>query len=606
MSIGLDNNYALLIGVGNYVNPEWASLPATVNDVRALKSLLTDPNRCGYIDDEQHVCLLHDETATKERILAGLQWLEEKAKSNSEATVIIYYSGHGHLDKKKKYYLVPRDSDNLLCGEDFNQAVQRIQAKRLLLVLDCCHAAGMATAKDRIGIVPMAFPKELITDLKNQLEQELKQGQGRAVFSSSTEDQQSWILGNMSIFTVHFLEALQGAGKQPGNNVVYVLDLMNYLEKAFNKTSDLDNKQTPYFQFAGENNFPVALLPKNWRPPQPTNNDDLYVKQPVVKSCYNDILKPGCLLRIKAPRQMGKTILMSNIQQLAINDKHIQTARLSLYLAEESDFDSLEKFLKWFCTSVSQKLDLTPQVDKCWLKQLNNKNNFQSYFVNHLLHKEQPLALFLDDVDKIFRYENIAADFLGLIRTCHEDAKNNDNIWKNFRLVMTYREIYYKVKANQSPFNVGIEKESTDLEFKQEQVQELVERYGLDLTQEQVKQLMEIVGGHPYLVNTALYHLKHENKTLEELLNDATTLYRIYSHHLSRYEDTLKKDTELKTSFKEIVMADTPIGLSNPEHVKKLTDLGLVKSQHNHVDIRYELYRKYFRICLGESDEYST
>jgi hypothetical protein len=42
--------------------------------------------------------LLHDQGATRSAILEGLTWLKERATADLEATVIIYYSGHGWLE----------------------------------------------------------------------------------------------------------------------------------------------------------------------------------------------------------------------------------------------------------------------------------------------------------------------------------------------------------------------------------------------------------------------------------------------------------------------------------------------------------------------------
>lgn len=267
MSEQLSNNYALLIGVGKCAYPEW-SLPVTVKDIQALKSLLVDP-KCGYIDDDQHLRLLHDEGATSQGILDGLNWLSQQAASDSDATVLVYYSGHGWLEEStEKYYLIPHNikpyslAKSALPAETFNNALRQIQAKRLLIIIDSCHAGGMATAKDEPteielpdNFVQTALPKNLID--------ELNQGAGRAVFTSSTEKQQSWIRrdGQMSIYTYHFLEALQGAGNKPGDKFVQVSDLMKYLGKAVPASAQRERQvqQTPFYNCATED-FAVALL----------------------------------------------------------------------------------------------------------------------------------------------------------------------------------------------------------------------------------------------------------------------------------------------------------------------------------------------------------
>ncbi|MDY6940802.1 MAG: HEAT repeat domain-containing protein [Cyanobacteriota bacterium] len=267
MSNLLSHHYALLIGIGNCEYPKW-SLPVTVKDVRAFQSLLTDANLCGYVNDTEHLRLLHDSEATKEGIINSLNWLQQQTANDPEATVIIYYSGHGWLDETtQKYYLIPHDVDPLdipnsaLPADTFNQALQQIQAQKVLVIIDSCHAQGMATAKDA---TPLKLPPGFAaTALPKSLAKTLSQGEGRAVFTSSKGNQSSYIRrdNSLSIFTYHFLEALQGAGNRPGDKAVMVSDLMNYVGKAVpdSAQTDYQAEQVPFFKFETED-FPVALL----------------------------------------------------------------------------------------------------------------------------------------------------------------------------------------------------------------------------------------------------------------------------------------------------------------------------------------------------------
>ena len=104
------------------------------------------------------------------------------------------------------------------------------------------------------GFTQSSLPKTILEDLE---------GAGRVVFTSSTGTQLSWIRsdGEMSIYTYHFLEALQGAGNQPGDKLVKISHLMNYLSETVPITvrKEYNKEQTPFFDFATED-FPVALL----------------------------------------------------------------------------------------------------------------------------------------------------------------------------------------------------------------------------------------------------------------------------------------------------------------------------------------------------------
>lgn len=263
-----DRGYALLIGVGNSIYPKW-SLPTTVNDILALKSILIDPNLCAYPDNEQHVRLLHDGHATRHAILNGLAWLKTQAASNSETTVIVYYSGHGWLDSSSNnYYLIPHDTEpvdipnSALSAQDFTNALHQIDSQRLLVVIDSCHAEGMATAKNKQASIKLPPSFVATAPPKNTIDS-FKQGKGRAIFTSSRGEQSSWVRpdGSMSIYTYRFLEALQGAANQSGDKVIRLSNLMNHLGKTVpNDAYKLCKaEQIPFFDTATED-FSVAFL----------------------------------------------------------------------------------------------------------------------------------------------------------------------------------------------------------------------------------------------------------------------------------------------------------------------------------------------------------
>ncbi|NEQ42238.1 MAG: caspase family protein [Leptolyngbya sp. SIOISBB] len=103
------HGYSLLIGVGQCAEPQ-LSLPVTVKDMQVLRQILVAPELCAYPDNDQHLRMLHDEGATQQAILESLEWLKAQATADSEATAIVYYSGHGWLESASgNYYLIPHD-----------------------------------------------------------------------------------------------------------------------------------------------------------------------------------------------------------------------------------------------------------------------------------------------------------------------------------------------------------------------------------------------------------------------------------------------------------------------------------------------------------------
>src|SRR5919199_285901 len=318
-----------------------------------------------------------------------------------------------------------------------------------------------------------------------------------------------------------------------------------------------------------------------------------YVERPPIESdCYEAIMKPGALIRVKAPRQMGKTSLMTRILYHASQHNH-QTASLNFQSADTEFLTNLDQFLQWFCASITWELNRDDKLADYWKGILGSKNKCTNYFQRYLLSEiTQPIVLGLDEVDQIFQHPEIATDFFGLLRAWHEKGKN-EAVWKKLKLVIVHsKEVYIPLNINQSPFNVGLPIELPELN--EEQVQDLVRRHRLDFSQQQLDQLMAMVGGHPYLVRVALYQIARGRMTLEKLLQIAPTEEGPYYDHLRRHLLNLQENAELVAAIKEVVAADSPIEIKTAEAFK-LRSMGLVKFQGNAVMPLCDLYRVYFR-----------
>lgn len=317
-----------------------------------------------------------------------------------------------------------------------------------------------------------------------------------------------------------------------------------------------------------------------------------YIERPPIETrCSETILQPGALIRIKAPRQMGKTSLMARILQQASHQGY-RTVPLSLQLADGKVFADLDQFLRWLCASVGRRLRLPNRLEEFWDDIFGSKYNCTAYFEEYLLAQaETPLALGLDEVDRVFGYPEIASDFFGLLRAWHEEAKNRE-VWKKLRLVVVHAtEVYIPLNTNQSPFNVGLPIELP--EFNPEQVSQLARLHGLDWQMAQVERLMMMIGGHPYLVRLTLYHIARGDLTLEQLLQEAPTEAGLFRDHLRGHWWNLQHHPELVGALQAVISAPHPIRL-DPNGLFKLHSLGLIRLEGNQAVCRCDLYRQYF------------
>ncbi|NJM74138.1 MAG: hypothetical protein HC862_30925 [Scytonema sp. RU_4_4] len=372
--------------------------------------------------------------------------------------------------------------------------------------------------------------------------------------------------------------------------------LQNTLQEAQSATkfqiedsSSCPNSQLPTPQ-SPELESPVGLIPLD---------SALYVERPPVESrCYEEITRPGALIRIKAPSQMGKTSLMVRILAHAKqqNSSSVRTVALSLQRAERSIFNDLDKFLRWFCASITRKLQLPYRVEDYWSETFGSKSNCTSYFEDCLLPDiNGVLVLGLDQVDEVFLHPEIADDFFTLLRSWYEEAAYGDSgnpLWQNLRLVIVHStEVYIPLDINKSPFNVGLAIELQT--FTPVQVFNLAQRYGIHLSEDELSELMQLVDGHPYLVQQAMYHLAQQDLTLKQLVQTAVTDAGIYSNHLHRHLRSLQEHPQLAAAYEEVIKSSTPVELEQTLAFK-LHSMGLVILQGNQVVPSCELYRQYF------------
>lgn len=423
---------------------------------------------------------------------------------------------------------------------------------------------------------------------------------------------------------------------------------LNYIQKVILRESLLEDKKT-YAQIAEENNYSESYIkfsvaPKLWQlvsqaigekvnktnfptlleqqfvnqnHPQPTETttamsgvdltgehyvlespegqvplaSGLYVERSTIEqTCSQEILQPRAFIRIFAPRKMGKTSLIARILDCGIRQSY-HTVRLSLHCAGTQVFASSDRFLRWFCTNVTQQLGLESRLNHCWDQDMGALMNSTIYFQGYILKEiSNPIVLALDRIDQLFEYPELASDFFVLLRSWYEETKDI-SVWQKLRVVMAHSvEVYIPLPTNRSPFNVGLAIELPT--FNQEQVQDLAERHQLQLTASELEQLMKLTGGFPYLIRLALYQSIRLNIPLQTLLQDATKITGIYQQYLQYQLWKLQQHPQLADAFGQVLTA--PIQLEI-EVAFKLKSLGLVHIIENQATVSCELYRDYFK-----------
>lgn len=315
-------------------------------------------------------------------------------------------------------------------------------------------------------------------------------------------------------------------------------------------------------------------------------------RPPTEEQAYAEIVKPGALIRIRAPEKWGKTSLMNRILAQAI-DQNYAVVRLNFQQADSEILADLDRLLRWFCTNITQQLQLEPRLDDYWVTDLGSKVSCATYLQGYVLSQvTRPLVIAIDEVQRLFEYPAIAQDFLPLLRVWHEEAKNLAS-WARLRLIVIYStEVYIPLSFHQSPFNVGLPLRLQ--KFSLAQAQEFALLYNFDRGEMQnLTRLWLMVNGHPYLLHLAFYCMSLGEFSIEELLESAPSQTGIYSDHLRGYLAILQGYPTLADAFRSVIVSKDPVEI-DAIAAYKLESMGLVHLSGNQATASCDLYRRYF------------
>ena len=327
-------------------------------------------------------------------------------------------------------------------------------------------------------------------------------------------------------------------------------------------------------------------------PDKPENGDSYFYieRKPIESRCFQQLREPGSLLRIAAPKQMGKTSLINRIITQA-KQLQYQTVSLDLRLFETTKLADATIFLRSFYAWIVNELASSPPL-KEWDEDLPVMVSCTKYFQAILRQLESPFLLVIDNLDRIFDYPQTYQNFLPMLRRWH-DLANESETWSKLRLVISYRtEDYGRLDINQSPFNVGVP--ISVREFNDDEVELLRNRH-YHLQSEVAEPLREAIGGHPYLIRLAFYALAKEELTLEQVLKNAATHTGIYKNHFRQLVASLQECPALETILQIIVSKNSlEITGKNNTQIYQLAAMGLIKIKGNLAVISRQIYQNYF------------
>lgn len=240
-----ENLFAFIIANENYPD---APVPYALNDGRAFRKYCE--NMLGV--PEKNITVLED--ATYGSIIGAVEKLKKVADAyDGNASVIVYYAGHGFPDEKQQSaYLLPIDgnaSDITTTGfslADFYHVLNTIKLKSAMVFLDACFSG--AKREDEM----LAQSRGVSIKVK----EDRPEG-NMVVFSASQGDETAHQMeeNRHGLFTYYLLKGLkeQGADTNLGNLTDYVTRQVRRQSVVIN-----DKRQTPSV-------VPASTVADTWR-----------------------------------------------------------------------------------------------------------------------------------------------------------------------------------------------------------------------------------------------------------------------------------------------------------------------------------------------------
>ncbi|MBK9142386.1 MAG: caspase family protein [Candidatus Melainabacteria bacterium] len=253
------DKWALVVGISEFKKGS-LNLKFPAKDARDFAGFLT--SSCHFAPD--HVRVLTNEQATRANILNDLgdKWLPRVVRPDD--LVVLYFSTHGSpsdLDIGGVNYLIAHDTDpeslysSGLPMQDLVRIIKgRIRSDRVVVVLDACYSGNVDPQSK--GIYKQA----------NINVEEVAQGTGQLVISSSAPDQVSWESKEQSnsVFTRHLMNALRSNGDMTRLGDAFKV-LKDRVEEEVQR--DRGKLQTPVLRSKWEGNeLMLAVPPSEPRP----------------------------------------------------------------------------------------------------------------------------------------------------------------------------------------------------------------------------------------------------------------------------------------------------------------------------------------------------
>lgn len=241
--------YALIIGNNDYT--AYPDLKTPTADVKSLEVLLRE--RYGF----KTKLLIN---ANRHAIMSALHEMSQKV--GEQDNLLIYYAGHGEIDKKSQSaYWLPVDAEsgntaNWISSQSITEYLSIMPAKHIMVVADSCYSGALT------GSAVAKLPDGMDAAKRERWLKAMNSRKARTVLTSGgvkpVMDQGG---GEHSVFANAFLKALRG-NKRVIEDYDIFRDVANQVRASASRAGFEQSPQYAPLQHAGHEGSPFFFVPE--------------------------------------------------------------------------------------------------------------------------------------------------------------------------------------------------------------------------------------------------------------------------------------------------------------------------------------------------------
>lgn len=227
----MSHRYAVLIGISTFTDEDKLSdLVCPTKDVDGLTKILESQDRGNFTD----INVLKNEPSHK--VIREVQRTFNKV--GKDDLILLYYSGHGKLNRAGKLYLATPDTvlneleSSAVSVSRISEFIDVSLCRKVVIILDCCFS----------GAAGKIFTKGSVED---QLQ--LSGGQGTYIMTASTEIQvaEEKKDDEYSVFTKHLINGIEsGEADLNGDGVITIDEIYEHINR--NVSAESPQKPTKW------------------------------------------------------------------------------------------------------------------------------------------------------------------------------------------------------------------------------------------------------------------------------------------------------------------------------------------------------------------------